>query len=211
MIDEIFRARANFYEFLSRMFMEEPPIELAEDIAEGKLVFPQTSSFNRDFAQGLSLFAKYTEDNRGAPDIHEMLCREYTRLFIGPVPVMFPYESKYVDGSIMGKSLIKIKEIYRQAGLNKVRDYHEPEDHIAVELGFMGHLCREKSEGVLKMQRDFLKDHLMKWVPGFCDELFETSKSDLFRGIGKIAKGFLVSEEELLNEVHEGKDYIIKN
>lgn len=214
MIDEIFRARENFYEFLSRMFVEEPPFELAEDIAKGKFVFPQTSSFNRDFAEGLSLFSRFTKANKDAPDIHGMMCREYTRLFIGPVPAMFPYESRYVDGSMMGKSLIKIKEIYRQAGLMKAQDYHEPEDHIALELRFMGRLCRDKSDISLRMQKDFLEDHLMKWVPGFCDELCEKSSSDLYRGIGKITKGFLISEEELLNELHEGhegKDYITKD
>lgn len=93
----------------------------------------------------------------------------------------------------------------------KAQDYHEPEDHIALELRFMGRLCRDKSDISLRMQKDFLEDHLMKWVPGFCDELCEKSSSDLYRGIGKITKGFLISEEELLNELHEGKDYITKD
>jgi len=56
MIDEIFRARANFYAFLSRMYVEEPPFELAEDIANGKIQLPQTTSFDSDFSEGLFLF-----------------------------------------------------------------------------------------------------------------------------------------------------------
>ncbi len=205
MIDEIFRARMNLYAFLSRMFVEEPPFELAEDIAKGKLIFQQTSSFDRDFAEGLYLFSKFAQTNKDPVNIHEILSGEYTRLFIGPAPAMFPYESRYLEGSIMGKSLIRIKELYRQAGLNKVQEYHEPEDHIAVELGFMGHLCRERSDGSLRMQMDFLDNHLLKWVPLFCDELYKKSSNDLYRGISRITKGFLISEKELLKELHESK------
>lgn len=204
MIDEIFRARGNFYAFLSRMFVEEPPFELAEDIVNGKIQFLQTTSLNRDFSEGLSLFEKFAKCNN-ASDIHEMLCREFTRLFTGPVPAMFPYESTYIDGSMMAMSLLKVKEEYRKAELKRVQDYHEPEDHIAMELGFMSNLCSNNTRNSLGMQRDFLKDHLSKWAPAFCDELCEKSTNDFFRGIGKITKGFLISEMELLDELHEGK------
>lgn len=204
MIDEIFRARANFYAFLSRMFVEEPPFELAEDMMNGKIQFLHTISLNRDFSEGLSLFEKFAKGNN-ASDIHEMLCREFTRLFIGPVPAIFPYESTYIDGSMMAMSLLKVKEEYRKAELKRVQDYHEPEDHIAMELGFMSNLCSNNSRDSLRMQRDFLKDHLSKWVPAFCDELSEKSTNDFFRGIGKITKGFLISEMELLDELHQGK------
>lgn len=203
MIDEVFKARANFYAFLSRMFVEEPPYELAEDIAGGKFQFPITSSFNRDFSDGLSLFEKFAKSNNDAADIHEKLCREFTRLFVGPVPKMFPYESTYIDGSMMAKSLLKVKEEYRKAELLRAKDYHEPEDHIAMELGFMSNLCRNGVSGSLRIQSDFLKDHLSKWAPVFCDELCEKSGNDFYRGIGKITKGFLISEKELLDEMHE--------
>lgn len=198
MNDEILMARANFYAFLSRMFQEEPPFELARDIADGKLIFPKTSSINKDFSEGISLFEKFRQSNTDASDIHEKMCREYTRLFIGPVPAMFPYESRYLDGTIMGKSLIKVKENYRKAGLKISQEYHEPEDHIAVELGFMGNLCKELSDGSLIMQKEFLNGHLLKWAPFFCDELFEKSGNEIYRGIGKITKGFLASEKSFL-------------
>ncbi len=200
MKNKIFMARANFYAFLSRMFVEEPPFELSKDIADGKLIFPKSSSLNKDLFEGLSLFEKFRQYNTDASDIHVKMCREYTRLFIGPVPAMFPYESRYLDGSIMGKSLIKAKENYRKAGLKISQEYHEPEDHIAVELGFMGNLCREKSDGSLRMQKEFLNEHLLKWAPVFCDELIEKSSNEIYRSIGKITKSFLVSEKAVLNE-----------
>lgn len=205
MTDEIFRARGNFYAFLSRMFVEEPPFEMAEDVANGKFKFPMTASLNRDFSEGLCLFENFEKGNNGAADIHEKLCLEFTRLFTGPVPEIFPFESTYIHGSMMAASLLKVKEEYRKAGLKKVQDFHEPEDHISMELGFMSNLCSNNTRDSLRMQRDFYKDHISKWAPAFCDELYEKSGNDFFRGIGKITKGFLISEGELLEELHEGK------
>lgn len=198
MIDENSMARANFYAFLSRMFVEEPPFELIEDIVQDKIKFPTVSSHD-DFTEGMSLFSNFAEGDKNARDIHEKLCREFTRLFIGPVPLLYPYESRYIDGSMMAKSLIKVKEEYRKAQLKKVNDYHEPEDHIAMELGFMSNLCIKETKESIRKQSDFLQNHLSKWVPAFCDELCAKSNNDFYKGIGKITKGFLISEREFLD------------
>lgn len=198
-IEEINRARADFYAFLSRMFAEEPPRELAEDIAGGRFPLHESSSLNEDFVEGVNLLREFMKAEKDASRVYDLLCDEYTRLFLGPVPAMFPYESMYVDGSMMAKSLLRVKKEYRRAGLSKAKGYPEPEDHIALELGFMGYLCQKQSREFLEMQRDFLYDHLLKWVPGFCDKLCEKSRSDFFRGIGKITKGFLIMEKDVLS------------
>ncbi len=199
MMDEISMARANLYAFLSRMFVEEPPFELIEDIVQNKKIFPQISSYDTDFTEGLFLLTNFAKKDINAEDIHEKLCMEFTRLFIGPVPALFPYESRYIDGSMMGKSLLGVKEEYRKAQLKKAHDYHEPEDHISMELGFMNNLCMNGARESIRQQSDFLKDHLSKWVPAFCDELIVKSINDFYKGIGKITKGFLISEKEFLN------------
>jgi TorA maturation chaperone TorD len=197
-MEEIYRSRAEFYAFLSRMFVEEPPLKLAEDIASRKFPVIEVSSFNSDFAEGVHLIKKFMKSERDAKKIFNTLCEEYTRLFLGPSPVMFPYESRYVDGIMMGKSLIKVKEEYRCAGLEKVQGYHEPEDHIAVELGFMSRLCRNKTNEAFKIQKEFLDNHLLKWVPKFCDELYKKSENDFYKGIGKLTKGFIISEKDVV-------------
>ncbi len=194
--EEINRARADFYAFLSRIFLEEPPRELARDMANGNFVLPEASPINEEFAEGVSLLREFMNVEKDSAKVYDTLCSEYTRLFIGPVPVMFPYESMYIDGSMMSKSLLKVKEEYRRAGLGKLKAYHEPEDHIAVELAFMAYLCREN--GSPAMQRGFIHNHLLKWVPKFSDELFEKSVCDFFRGAGRLTTGFLMIEKETL-------------
>lgn len=188
------RARAEFYAFLSRMFLEEPPRELALDMANGRFRLPEYP--DEDFSEGVRLIEKFVREGKDAARIYNEMCSEYTRLFVGPVPVMFPYESMYIDGSMMSKSLLSVKREYRRAGLKRAKDFREPEDHIAMELGFMGYLCGMGSEDSKREERDFLHNHLLKWVPGFCDELCEKSRSDFFRGIGKLTRGFLFLDRE---------------
>lgn len=192
--EDIDRARAGLYAFLSRMFLEEPPRELAWDIANGRFRLPDCP--NEDFAEGARLIGKFMEEGKDAAKVHNELCSEYTRLFVGPAPVMFPYESRYIDGSMMAKSLLRVKKEYRRAGLVRAKGFHEPEDHISAELAFMGYLCGSGNSQAA--QRDFLDNHLLRWVPGFCDELFRNSSSDFFRGIGKLTRGFLALEKDSL-------------
>lgn len=196
---EISGARADFYAFLSRMFLEEPPRELADDIAHGRFPLPEILTSNEDFNEGIKILQKFMKKETNAARMYESMCSEYTRLFLGPVPFMFPYESMYIDGSIMGKSHLAVKKEYRLAGLSKVDGFHEPEDHLSMELQFMSYLCKDQSKNILNLQKDFLNNHLLKWVPRFCDEIIEKSRSDFYKGIGRLVKGFLALEKDALD------------
>lgn len=200
--EDMDRTRADFYAFLSRIFLEEPPRELARDMADGRFRLPESSS--EDFSEGVRLIEKFMKEEKDAAKIHNELCSEYTRLFVGPVPVMFPYESMYIDGTMMSKSLLNVKREYRRAGLERAKDFHETEDHIAMELGFMGYLCGMGSEDSKREEMDFLHNHLLEWVPDFCDELCSKSSSDFFRGIGKLTRGFLSLERERIKHLSSG-------
>ncbi len=199
--EDISSNRASMYAFLSRMFVEEPPFELAEDLVRGKFPLPDVSSSNEDFADGINVLKEFMTEEKDVKKLYESMCAEFTRLFLGPVPFVFPYESMYIDGSIMAKSLLKVKNEYRAAGFSRAQGFHEPEDHIAMELGFMGNLCQKVSKENLKVQREFLDKHLSKWAPGFCNELCEKSRSDFYKGIGKLTKGFLDFEKNLIEEL----------
>jgi TorA maturation chaperone TorD len=195
---DVFNTRIYFYTFLSRMYLEEPPKELAVDLVDKKLPIPETRELNPDLAGGFNLLKNFMQSCEDVEKVHGILIDEFTRLFLGPVPVLFPYESWYVDGKLMGESLLRVKQIYREAGMVKSRGFAEPEDHLALELGFMQHLCEK---GELQDQKDFLSHHLLSWVPRFCDDLFAKSRSDFYRGIGRITKGFLFLDMGLVGEL----------
>ena len=211
-LEDVLKFRRDLYAFLYRMYLEEPPRELATDLSNGKFSFPDLDSLNKDMAEGFEMIKSYAS-GKGEDEIYEDLVDEFTLLFIGPynLPVQ-PYETIWVDDKMAGESLLGLKEDYRKAGVSRSKSYPEPEDHIAFELLFMHHLCEvglssiddeEKLLLTLETQIDFLEDHIMKWVPLFCDKLIEYEKSEFYKCIAKITKGFLDIDNEVLKEIIE--------
>lgn len=210
MIEELLKTRKEFYAFLYRMYLEEPPRELAEDLVNKMVQIPDLKSLNEDMAEGFEMLRKFMKASKDVDVVHDKLTDEYTRLFLGPgTPSVPPYESMYVDGEMMGASLLSLKKDYRKAGIARSSSYKEPEDHIAFELKFMHHLCEEALENeermkeCLSLQRKFMDEHLMKWVPDFCDDLYKSKRSDFYKGIAKITKGFIFLEKDVIDELSE--------
>ncbi len=211
-IEGCLQTRKNFYAFLYRMYLEEPPRKLAEDLVNKKVPIPDLKSLNDDMIEGFKMLKKFMETSKDVEDVHEKLTDEYTRIFLGPgVPMVPPYESMYIDDVMMGKSLLDVKKVYRKAGIGKSRDYPEPEDHIAFELKFMHWLCEEglnagddgRVKECLTLQKTFMNEHLMRWVPKFCDDVYGNERSDFYKCIAKVTKGFLLLDSELIDELLE--------
>ncbi len=214
--EEILEMRKNFYAFLYRMYLEEPPRAFADDLANGKISFSDSIALDEELSEGFRVLNEFMEKRKGkrktVDELYEDLVDEYTLLFIGPhrLPVQ-PYESWWIDGKLMGQSLLEVKKACREAGVAKSKDYAEPEDHIAFELKFMHHLCElgfsagneEKRRECLNLQKKFLNDHLLKWVPDFCDALYEYKQSDFYKGVAKLTKGFLLLEDAVIEELRE--------
>lgn len=190
------------------MYVEEPPRELAEDLVNNRVPIPDLKPLNEDMVDGFEMLRKFMTASKDVDVVHEKLTDEYTRLFLGPgsSPVL-PYESMYMDGKMMGPSLLRLKKDYRKAGIAKSKDYPEPEDHIAFELKFMQHLCEEALENgwskgkCWALQKEFMDEHLMKWVPDFCDDLYKSEQSDFYKGIAKITRGFIFLEKYWIDEL----------
>ena len=107
----------------------------------------------------------------------------------------------------MGKSSVEVRRKYAAAGVCTPAEYHEPLDYIGLELDFMRLLSeneaaswrkeeRDKALDYLNMERDFLGEHIIRWVPGFCDKVIYMAESDFYRGIARITKGFITDDYE---------------
>jgi len=209
----ILETRRNFYALLYRMYLEPPSREFVDDLMNERFYLPDLIS-DEELSEGFKLVREFVEKNKdkAIDELHKDLVGEYTRLFIGPhrLPVQ-PYESWWVDGKLMSESLLKVKQVYRNAGIAKAKEYAEPEDHIAFELRFMHYLCEEELSAdteeriaeCLNMQKEYLNEHLLRWVPDFCDALTENKLSDFYKGIARLTKGFILLEEAVIEELLE--------
>ena len=145
------------------------------------------------------------------------LAADYASLFLGiGRHSAHPYESIYLndDRIIMRQPWRDILRTYHGEDLQKVDWFKEPEDHIAIELEFMTHLCLkigevlEKGEKkvwlhLLKVQNEFLSNHLKEWVPRFCKDVEKGSqKLPFYKALAKITGRFIMFDQENIAKIN---------
>jgi len=145
------------------------------------------------------------------------LAIEYAGLFLGVwrVPA-HPSESAYFTGGqlIMQEPRDEVLKIYRSMGVDKGDQFKEPEDHIALELQFMAHVCEKANAALAKqditeareclgVQRDFLNDHLGKWVPKLSADILKSARREFYKAIAKITEGYVEMDKKVVAELIE--------
>ena len=167
-----------------------------------------------DTKAGLSLLRTWSRANRdGISDAAlETLQAEYTRLFIGPGPVLAPpWESVYFSEErlLFQRETFQVRAWYARFELTVPNLHREPDDHIGLELSFVARLAelalqaiqareQEGFQEALEAQRRFLAEHLLKWGPGWCSRVEATSGSEFYRGLALVTRGALSEISEQL-------------
>jgi anaerobic sulfite reductase subunit A len=170
-------------------------------------------------AEGLKQIASFASSLKGADlgKVRVDLAADYAGLFLGAGGKhVHPSESYYVTKGqlLMQQPRDEVLKLYRAMGVDKVGEFKEPEDHVALELQFMAHLC-DKTTAALKrgnfggvrrylvVQRNFLDEHLGKWVPKLASDMLKLSKHEFYRAIAKITKAFVALDKELVADIEE--------
>ena len=211
---EILRNRGSTYAFLSQMYREEISSSSLSELVSSLASGTEQEDVSNDGQKLLKQFAKRAQ-NSDLGKVRTELAAEYAGLFLsaGRHPV-FPYESVYTSEErlLMQEARDEVLSEYRKEGLDRIKEFTEPEDHIAIELEFMSYLCQRTVEAMekgnkegslahLKKQKDFLGKHLMVWVPDFCEDLEQATGSDFYKGIAGITKDYLNLEQETIGEL----------
>jgi TorA maturation chaperone TorD len=118
--------------------------------------------------------------------------RDFDRLFSYPEGKLPPIESFFLtleDAS----SAEEVAGFYAGAGLTIEEAFELIPDHLYLELLFMSYLIENNR---YELQKKFLQEHLMNWVPSYCDELVKEAKTVFYREIAEITRDFIISESE---------------
>lgn len=165
----------------------------------------------------LGLFSNYRDwKKRKEFSVEKLIAEEYnadfTNLFLMN---LIPYESFYLSEKQMIESgqANPVVELYDaldfRVELEKARVVSA--DHIGVELEFMYMLCTalkkaldaDDKEGVcelLLIQRGFLKDHLLEWMPLFLINAKRESRTPLYHDGAELTLEFILSDYEYVIE-----------
>jgi len=182
-------ARRDFYRFLSGVYRLEPAPATLACLRDPAWRAALADCFSAALAQQFDRVAR-TLEGEGCLDT---LRQEFTRLFLAPGAHYVPaYESVFrdrrdiggrtVSGLLLGPSALDVQQWYRLAALELSSDCPELPDHIGLELEYLAHLCereqafgeagdRAKQRRAREMQRDFLKAHVLAWLPELAAKL----------------------------------------
>jgi len=206
---DIALARSEVYGLLARA-LSYPDAALAAALADG--------SFIEDLRAALAFLPEIPGEVRTALTVLEKaasmaslsdLENTYLVLFApGHLPDASPYETAYLEGQIFRKmqEMADIAGFYRAFGLEPAG--LERPDFIATELEFLHILAFQEArayevfqyEGAStcwEAQRSFLRDHVARWVPGFCTALAREDGS-IYGAIGTIARAFVQYDASVL-------------
>ena len=112
----------------------------------------------------------------------------------------------------MQKPRDEVLKIYRSMGVDKAGTFAEPEDHIAMELQFMNHMCEKTNISLkdgnlvdarvcLEVQRDFLNKHLGKWSPKLVADILKSRSGEFYKAVAKITRGYVEMDKKVISEL----------
>lgn len=167
-----------------------------------------------DLEKGLELLQSFSNKFRDEFSIQDFdeLRSDYTRLFIGPGKVLAPpWESVYhsEERLVFQEQTLKVRAWYRRFGLEAEKIHNEPDDHIGLELFFLAHLASLGLEAIekqdeealnrtLQAQRQFLREHPLKWARLWCELVDEYARTDFYHGLALLTWGALQEMDAIL-------------
>ena len=209
--------RLFLYSLMHKLFGREPDEELLNILTDEHTgeAFGLLSEEEKDIMDRTAVFLGEIREEKQNPAFLEETKDEYTRLFIGPMSLVAPpWESVYgqKDAMLFQESTLEVRNTYRQYGLIPEGYPHVADDSLALELHFMALLAQRgldafyagKNDDLtadLTGSSDFLKKHLLVWVPKFLERMKGAKTSILYPQMCLVLDEFLRKDAETVKEV----------
>jgi TorA maturation chaperone TorD len=213
-MNDILADRGSTYTLLSHLLRAEPSAPFLQGLVNDLVAGLEPGD---EAGQGYKLLRQFALNAQQADldPIRSELSVEYSRLFLASRKGrIHPFESVYTsaEGLLMQQARDEVLVAYREQGLARSQDFKEPEDHLAVELDFMASLCQKTADALaegrtaealplLDRQAAFLQKHLLVWVPAFCHDLAQATRSDFYRGVALLLEEYLSQESATVADI----------
>jgi putative dimethyl sulfoxide reductase chaperone len=211
------------FSILGKTLYEDPNNEWLNSLIKENIFSDVPLGENHpEVQQGLKLLQAWTQRNSSGLAISEFeaIRKDHLYLFTGVgKPRASVWESTYFsEGQLLfQKQTLEVREWYARFGLQVEHKGQVPDDHIGLELSFLGHLAslalqslekdnHSETEKLLQAQRDFLTEHILRWAPVWAKLVQKHAETDFYKGLSHLAAGMLLATTELLEiEIPEEK------
>ncbi|CAB1062658.1 hypothetical protein D1BOALGB6SA_7438 [Olavius sp. associated proteobacterium Delta 1] len=207
-IKELAEHRRSIYGFLAAVYRRELTSELLQQMKNHR--FQEVLS-----NLGVKLNNGFFQNSE--KELLEDLAVEYTRLFVGPGKHIAPYESVHhqkegvQSGQLWGELTTQVKNIIESSGLEYTSEYTGLPDHISVELEYMQRVIQREAQAwkadddktallCLKNEKIFVGEHLIRWIPDFCEKVIEATETPFYREMARLTRSFIEFEKEELSQ-----------
>lgn len=215
--DEVVRVllanRMFMYRYLARAFADVPDVEFLVLVRQAG---EQCSLLDCEGDSRGSDLSRAINDAACEARMHDVLKTEYTRLFLGPAELPVPpWESVFTTRKqvLFQKSTLEVRAAYRRSGFEATGYPREADDHLAVELNFLGALAeralgaREAGDAAafdkaLDAHRRFLDEHLLVWIDEFAERMGKISSvGEFYPSFASLTQMFLRRDRGLIDEL----------
>ncbi|MEW8072035.1 MAG: molecular chaperone TorD family protein [Candidatus Thiodiazotropha sp.] len=199
------KTRSDMYGLLTLVFRQEPSEAFINELRGPRLA---GAFSDMELDMGGSFYSEPVST------IADQLALEFSRLFIGPGRHISAHESIFTEvdgdsGGLWGARTVEVKKFIETTGLDYASQFTGLPDHISVELEFMQKLTqwesakwmemdRKSAEYCLSIQRMFLQQHILGWIPKFCDAVIFQADMPFYRELAGLMKNFLEFEQQSL-------------
>ncbi|WP_022849606.1 TorD/DmsD family molecular chaperone [Limisalsivibrio acetivorans] len=220
------RGRDVIFNYLSQCFGDIPQKSFEEMGINIRTFIKEIAdnSGNEDMSKGADLmcatFASIVDMSSEQLEEHRLKrSKDYTKLFMLGKGIIPYTESAYSSEERMIKQepWKQVKRIYADNKLKIVSDRKELEDHIAIELLFMGTMSKKSADAfeaddfdtgaeALQTQLGFYETHLNRWAGSFCNDIIGRSDellTDFYVGAALFMRGYLAEDYSFLKELLE--------
>jgi TorA maturation chaperone TorD len=177
--------------FLYNPLYEERGVNIDSGSDEHAEVYTVLSDLFLDLPDDEELETIKTDFGLRSREPLEEIAGEFSALFSFPHGTLQPIESIFRP-NVMADSP-DVVSFYSQAGLALDEEYDVAPDHLGLELLFMSYLIETDRTD---LRKKFLAEHIINWVPDYCDEVVKQAKTLFYREIAEITKNFLAEEYE---------------
>ena len=206
--------RSSIYGFLAAVYRREMTSELLQQIKAQQF---------QEVLSSLDVKLNNGFFHNSEKELLENLAIEYTRLFVGPGKHISPHESVHhkkdgvQSGQLWGELTGQVKNIIESSGLEYKSEYTGMPDHISVELEFMQQVVQREVQAweagddetallCLKNEKNFVDEHLLGWIPDFCEKVIEAAEMPFYREMARLTRSFIEFEKQELRKLAQDAD-----
>lgn len=141
----------------------------------------------------------------GVQQGRDALAKDYVGIFVSRDDPGLATESYWSKGSSAVLSRQKmVEDWYERHGFVVSDRLHRPADTLAFQLGFLAHLLDDGERAhdqVLNDCRNFMREHLLSWLPSFAEIMAERSSTPFYRSVAQFLVAYVVALDNALAQV----------